>query len=53
MALAEGAWYVTSNSAGSDLVFKESLNMADRAKYCLQEKTKKNLYTVQVDSCKK
>jgi len=43
MSLAEGAWYVRSNSAGSDLVFKEALNMADRAKSCLQEKTKKKL----------
>jgi hypothetical protein len=42
MSLAEGA-YVTCNSAGSDLVFKEALNMADRAKSCLQGKDKKNL----------
>jgi hypothetical protein len=41
MSLVEGAWYVTSNSAGSDLVFEEALNMADRAKSCLQGKNKK------------
>ena len=41
MSLAEGAWYVTSNSAGTDLVFKEALNMTDRAKSCLQGKKKK------------